>query len=129
YTLQSEKRGSVSVGTPILYRDIEVGKVIDVRLGEFADRVITTIRIAPQYTYLLRQNSVFWNVSGLDMSIGITGANVKAGTFDSMLRGGITFATPEQKQLTPAAPEGHTFYLYPQAQEEWTKWRTPIPKP
>lgn len=80
--------------------------MIDVRLGEFADRVITTIRIAPQYTYLLRQNSVFWNVSGLDMSIGITGANVKAGTFDSMLRGGITFATPEQKQLTPAAPEG-----------------------
>ncbi|MEH0389178.1 PqiB family protein [Vibrio mimicus] len=129
YTLQSETRGSVSVGTPVLYRDIEVGKVIDVRLGEFADRVITTIRIAPQYTYLLRENSVFWNVSGLDMSIGITGANVKAGTFESMLRGGITFSTPEQKHLPPAAPEGHTFYLYSQAQEDWTKWRTPIPKP
>ncbi|QIL84446.1 MCE family protein [Vibrio sp. HDW18] len=129
YILQSEKRGSVSVGTPILYRDIEVGKVIDVRLGEFADRVITTIRIAPQYTYLLRENSVFWNVSGLDMTIGITGANVKAGTFDSMLRGGITFATPDQKQLLPAAAEDHSFYLHPQAQEQWSKWRTPIPKP
>ncbi len=127
--MHGAKRGTGSVRTPILYRDIEVGKVIDVRLGEFADRVITTIRIAPQYTYLLRQNSGSGNGSGREMAVGITGANVKAGTFDSMLRGGITFATPEQKQLTPAAPEGHTFYLYPQAQEEWTKWRTPIPKP
>ncbi len=69
FTLQSEQRGSVQVGTPILYRQMEVGSVTSVSLGEFADRVVTKIEIKPAYAYLVRQNSVFWNVSGVDVSI------------------------------------------------------------
>lgn len=129
FSLQSETRGSIDVGTPVLYRDIEVGRVTDVRLGNFADRVISTIEIESKYAYLVRENSLFWNTSGLDVSIGLSGANVKAGTLDSIVRGGITFATPEQKQLTAAAKAGQSFYLYPPPQEEWKKWRTAIPKP
>ncbi|ELV8646118.1 MCE family protein [Vibrio fluvialis] len=129
FSLQSETRGSIDVGTPVLYRDIEVGRVTDVRLGNFADRVISTIEIESKYAYLVRENSLFWNTSGLDVSIGLSGANVKAGTLDSIVRGGITFATPEQKQLTAAAKAGQSFYLYPTHQEEWKKWRTAIPKP
>ncbi|MGR4990340.1 MlaD family protein [Vibrio rotiferianus] len=129
FTLQSEQRGSVQVGTPILYRQMEVGSVTDVRLGEFADRIVTKIEILPEYAYLVRQNSVFWNVSGVDVSIGITGANIKAGTFDSLVRGGIAFSTPEQSQIPPAAKDGQSFFLYPQADERWAKWRTAIPKP
>ncbi|MCG6216323.1 PqiB family protein [Vibrio furnissii] len=128
FSLQSETRGSVNVGTPVLYRDIEVGRVTDVQLGSFADRVISTIEIEPNYAYLVRENSVFWNTSGLDVSIGLTGANVKAGTLDSLVRGGITFATPEQKQLLAPAKSGQSFYLYPAAQDDWKKWRTAIPK-
>jgi paraquat-inducible protein B len=129
FTLLSEQRGSGQVGTPILYRQMEVGSVTDVRLGEFADRIVTKIEIQPEYAYLVRQNSVFWNVSGVDVSIGITGANIKAGTFDSLVRGGIAFSTPEQSQIPPAAKDGQSFYLYPQADENWSKWRTAIPKP
>ncbi|WP_045495282.1 MlaD family protein, partial [Vibrio hyugaensis] len=120
---------SVQVGTPILYRQMEVGQVTDVHLGEFADRVITQIEIQPEYAYLVRQNSVFWNVSGVDVSIGLGGANIKAGTIDSLVRGGIAFSTPEQSQIPPAAKKGHSFYLYPQAEESWLEWRTAIPKP
>ncbi|MGC9401347.1 MlaD family protein, partial [Vibrio genomosp. F10 str. 9ZC157] len=129
FILQSEKRGSVSVGTPVLYRDMPVGQVVDVQLGEFADRIISTIRIDSQYAYLVRSNSVFWNTSGLDVSIGLTGANIKSGTLDSILNGGITFATPEGKQLEPIASEEQSFFLYPSPEEKWTRWRTPIPKP
>ncbi|BCN24212.1 MlaD family protein [Vibrio alfacsensis] len=129
FTLQSEQRGSVQIGTPILYRQIEVGQVTDVRLGEFADRVMTRIEIQPKYAYLVRQNSVFWNVSGVDVSIGITGANIKAGTIDSLVRGGIAFSTPEQQNIAPVAKSGHSFYLNPQAEESWVKWHTAIPKP
>lgn len=129
YTLQSETRGSIKPGTPILYRDIEVGRVTDVELGTFADRVISTIQIDPHYTYLVRSNSVFWNVSGLDVQIGLSGANIKAGTVDSLIRGGITFSTPEGKQLQPQAEAGQSFYLNKSAEENWKKWRTPIPTP
>ncbi len=129
YTLQSETRGSIKPGTPILYRDIEVGRVTDVELGTFADRVISTIQIDPHYAYLVRSNSVFWNVSGLDVQIGLSGANIKAGTVDSLIRGGITFSTPEGKQLQPQAEAGQSFYLNKSAEENWKKWRTPIPTP
>lgn len=129
FTLQSESRGSVSVGTPVLYRDIEVGEVTKVTLGEFADRVVSTVVIEPDYAYLVRRNSVFWNTSGVDVSIGLSGANIKAGTLDSLVRGGITFSTPEQTQLEPIAEQGQSFYLYAQAEDGWKTWRTAIPKP
>ncbi len=129
FTLQSEQRGSVQTGTPVLYRQMEVGEVTDVRLGEFADRIVTTITMRPEYAYLVRQNSVFWNVSGVDVNFGLTGANIKAGTIDSIVRGGIAFSTPDQAQLPPAAKSGQTFLLYPHVQEGWEQWRTPIPKP
>jgi len=129
FTLQSESRGSIAIGTPILYRDIEVGEVTHVSLGEFADRIVSKIVIEPEYAYLVRQNSVFWNASGVDVSIGLTGANIKAGTFDSLVRGGISFSTPEQSQLEPIAKHGHTFYLNAKAEESWKAWRTAIPKP
>ncbi|MEZ9233407.1 MlaD family protein [Vibrio amylolyticus] len=129
FTLQSESRGSVSVGTPVLYRDMQVGEVTDIKLGEFADRIITTLRVDSQYSHLVRANSVFWNTSGLDVSIGLTGANIKSGTLDSILNGGITFATPEGKQLQPIADSDQSFYLHPTPDEKWVKWRTPIPKP
>ncbi|MDE1232487.1 MlaD family protein [Vibrio aestuarianus] len=129
FTLQSERRGSVTEGTPVLYREMEVGVVTYVKLGDFADRVIFTVEIQKPFAYLVRNNSVFWNVSGVDVSIGLSGANIKAGTIDSIVRGGITFATPEQKQLQPIAKQGQAFYLYPAATPEWTQWRTAIPKP
>ncbi|HAS63945.1 MAG TPA: paraquat-inducible protein B [Vibrio sp.] len=129
FTLQSEVRGSVTKGTPILYREIEVGSVTSVKLGEFADRVITEISINPDYAYLVRQNSVFWNSSGVDVSIGITGADIKSGTVDSLLRGGITFATPEGEQLQSIAKHGQAFLLHSAPEQNWKKWRTAIPKP
>lgn len=129
FMLQNENKGSIAAGTPVLYRGVEVGEVTEVRLGTLADRVISTIEILPQYAYLVRQNSVFWNTSGVDVSIGLSGANIKAGTFDSLVRGGITFSTPEQKQLAEPAPAGHSFYLYPAPQDDWKHWKTAIPQP
>ncbi|WP_332419151.1 PqiB family protein [Vibrio metschnikovii] len=129
FTLQTEYRGSINVGTPVFYRDIEVGRVIDIQLGALADRVISTIDINPDYAYLVRRNSLFWNTSGVDVSIGLTGANIKSGTLESIVRGGITFATPEQKQLAPPAQAGQSFYLHSKPQEEWKRWRTAIPRP
>ncbi|MDN3715630.1 PqiB family protein [Vibrio breoganii] len=129
FFLQTEVKGSVSKNTPILYREMEVGYVNDVQLGELADRVIITIKVDKDYAYLVRQNSLFWNVSGLDVSIGLSGANVKAGTVDSLLRGGIAFTTPEEQNLLPMAKAERSFYLYKKAEPAWLEWRTAIPKP
>ncbi|MBV1841366.1 PqiB family protein [Photobacterium ganghwense] len=126
--LESEKRNSVSVGTPLLYRDVQVGQVVDVALGDLADRVIIKAHVEPDFDHLVRTNTVFWNVSGLDVTIGLTGASVQSGTVDSLIRGGIAFATPEVQPLLPRAKGDTHYLLHDIAKPEWHTWRTAIPR-
>ncbi|MCW8330921.1 MlaD family protein [Photobacterium sp. SDRW27] len=126
--LESEDRNSISQGTPLLYRDIQVGQVVNVALGELADRVIVEAQVEQEYSHLVRTDTVFWNVSGIDVTIGLTGASVQSGTVDSLIRGGIAFATPEEQPLSPKAkPETH-YLLHQQAKPQWRTWRTAIPR-
>ncbi|MCC4796940.1 PqiB family protein [Enterovibrio norvegicus] len=126
--LESENRGSVNVGTPILFRDFEVGTVTDVRLGRFADRVLIEVKISDDYKHLVRNNTVFWNRSGVDVSIGLTGATVRSGTIESILKGGIAFATPEGEALAAPARSDQHYLLHREAKSEWESWRTAIPE-
>ncbi|PSU34634.1 MlaD family protein [Photobacterium lutimaris] len=126
--LETEQRNSVTEGTPLLYRDIQVGEVVKVSLGELADRVIIEAQVEQNFSHLVRSDSVFWNVSGIDVTIGLTGASVQSGTMDSLIRGGIAFATPEAQPLSPVAKSYSHFLLHDSAQSEWKTWRTAIPK-
>lgn len=128
FYLQSLQKNSIKPGAPILYRGFEVGQVRNVELSRLSDRVINTIQIAPEFEHLVRSNTIFWNTSGVNVSIGITGADVKAGTVDSLLRGGISFATPDEGGLKAKASAKKTFFLYDEPQAEWLTWQTPIPK-
>ncbi|CAG20330.1 PqiB family protein [Photobacterium profundum] len=126
--LESEDRGSVSEGTPLLYRDIQVGQVIEVALGDLSDRVLIKIQIEKEYSHLIRTDTVFWNASGVDFTIGLTGAKIQTGTVDSLLRGGISFATPEEQPLSPLAKQEEHFLLHKEADDKWRTWRTAIPR-
>ncbi|CAH0533463.1 Intermembrane transport protein YebT [Vibrio stylophorae] len=126
--LEANQRGSVSAGTPVLYRDMEIGQVRDVRLGALADRVLFDLEIEPQYTYLIRRNSRFWNQSGIDVELGLSGANIKTGSLDSLVRGGIAIATPENQPLQNKATRGQHFALEDKAPVDWQKWHLAIPK-
>ncbi len=128
FTLQSANKGSLSVGTPVLYRGIQVGRVSQIKLGHLSDRIISTIEVQREYAYLIRDNSVFWNASGVDISLGLSGAQIRTGTLDSVLKGGIAFSTPEEA-LQPAAKSGKSFLLNEHAQDTWLNWQTAIPKP
>ncbi|UJF20146.1 MlaD family protein [Vibrio sp. SS-MA-C1-2] len=126
--LETVDRGSLSVGSPLYFRDIEVGKVIDIELGELSDRVLLTINIKQQYQHLARANSVFWNISGIDVSVGLTSVELKTPTIDHLVRGGIAFATPDIQPLLPIAKTNTHFILNEEPKIEWLKWRTAIPK-
>jgi paraquat-inducible protein B len=128
YVLQTPHRSSVNIGTPVHFRNLTVGQVVDVELGSLSDRILITVEVSNEFTYLIRSNTYFWNESGLDVSIGLSGANIKAGTIDSIINGGIAFATPDEA-LRPVAKENSSFILHPQADPKWLAWRTAIPKP
>ena len=80
--------------------------------------------IDPEYTDLVRFNSRFWPVSGLEIEAGFQkGVRISVDSVSSWLRGGIAFATPD----TPGqhVVTGHRFMLE-KPKEEWLEWEPRI---
>ncbi|WP_114194047.1 PqiB family protein [Edaphovirga cremea] len=126
--MDAPETGSLQIGTPVLYRGIEVGTVTGFYLGAMSDRVHVTLRISKKFQHLVRNNSVFWLASGYNLEFGLTGGVVKSGTFQQFIRGGIAFATPPTTPLAPPSSPGKHFLLNSEAPKDWKDWGTAIPR-
>jgi paraquat-inducible protein B len=126
FTLHASRRGSLRRGQPILYREVSVGRILDVFLADDATHVVVQARIDAPYDRLVRTRSVFWNASGIDVDIGLfRGAKIRTNSLSSLLSGGIAFATPDEP--APAAAAGSVFTVHDQPDDDWFKWTPSIP--
>ncbi|HHB1424520.1 TPA: MlaD family protein [Serratia odorifera] len=126
--LDAAETGSLQIGTPVLFRGIEVGTVTGFYLGAMSDRIHVALRISKKYQHLVRNNSVFWLASGYNLQFGLTGGVIKSGTFQQFIRGGIAFATPPTIPLAPQANAGKHFLLTAEEPKDWKEWGTAIPR-
>ena len=125
--LSAARRGSIKVGVPVTYREIPVGKVTGYELGQTADRVLIHILIEPRYASLVRGGSRFWNSSGFGFDIGLfKGATVRTESLETLIEGGIAFATPDGDRMGNAALPQQTFALFDKAEDEWLQWAPKI---
>ena len=94
-TLVTQKLGSVDTGSPIYYQGLLAGEVLGYELGN--DRKSTYVHtfIKDPFDQLIRGNTNFWNVSGINVSMGADGFKVQTESIQSMMFGGIAFETPE----------------------------------
>ena len=70
-------------------------------------------------------NSKFWNAGGINIHIGLfSGANISAESAQTLISGGIEFATPPDFQ--DAATNGVVFILNEKSEDEWGKWSPAI---
>ncbi len=121
--LESPLLGSISLGAPVYYRQITVGEVLGYELSENANAVLIYINIEQRYKPLVRDNSRFWNASGLAIEAGLfSGVEIKSESLETLIAGGITFATPEQ----PGA-QVESNYRFHLADEEVSGWRGWLP--
>jgi paraquat-inducible protein B len=127
FLLQADRLGSLSPGAPVLYRELKVGVVESSRLADDAASVLVQISVQPAYGDLVRINSRFWKAGGASVRVGLRGAEVKSSSLESLLVGGVAFATPDTgRQLGAIAPEGHVFMLHGDAEREWLRWQPRI---
>ena len=90
-TLLAKDLGSISVGSPINYRKLQVGKVVDYKLTANNQNVAITIIIDAEHQHLVHSSTHFWNSSGIDFSASLPNINFKMDSLAALLIGGISF--------------------------------------
>lgn len=121
--LRSDDRYGVSVGSPVTFRGIEVGRVLSSRLSPDAKNVDTVVQIIAPHDRLLSTNSKFWKTSGVDIAVSLKGVEFSAQSLATVLRGGVAFATPGPSSISAAKESsinvGHLYNLYEKADPQW----------
>lgn len=128
--LNSRRLGSIRAGNPILYRQVKVGEVLGVDLGHSADHVIIFANIFSRYSTLVQAGSKFWNASGIHLSAGLmSGLELDTESIETILAGGIAFATPDQPPSAAGLSVNHSFELHERPKTSWLGWRPRITIP
>ena len=109
-TLLTKDLGTLDIGSPVYFRRIKVGQVIGYSLADDGRMVSVQIFIDAPNDRFITEDTRFWNISGIDMSLGASGVEVKTGSLVSVLAGGIAFASVNPFNTMPA-PEQVTFTL------------------
>ena len=125
-TIRAPALQSLQDHSPIFYRGIQVGEVLGYQLAESAQAVMVQARVRAEYAPLVRLNSKFWNAGGIDVRVGLfKGAEISAQSAQTLLSGGIEFATPPEPG--EAAESDAVFDLNEKPKEEWKNWAPSIP--
>lgn len=95
FMLEADDLGSLDINSPVYYRRIPVGRVTSYQLRKDGKGIDLQVFIDAPYDKLVTADSRFWNVSGVDLSVGSDGFQLKTQTVAAIMAGGIAFSTPE----------------------------------
>ncbi|MGE4519243.1 MAG: MlaD family protein [Desulfobacteraceae bacterium] len=126
--LEAEKPGSLSPGKPVLYRQIKIGEITKVELSKTFDKVMIHAVIEDKYTQIVRENTKFWYSGAIAAKINLLGVKIKTGTLESILKGGIGLATPDNEKMGKPAKNNSVFRLHENPEEKWLEWKPVIEK-
>jgi paraquat-inducible protein B len=100
--LTASSLGSIGVGAPIYYRSLSVGEVESYKLSADGKSIEATIFVNAPYDKYVTSTTRFWNASGIDVTAGANGVQIRTESIISVLVGGIGFDAPDF--VPPGAP-------------------------
>ncbi len=113
FKLRSDSLGSLNLGSPVYYRQIQVGQVINYELDEDGGAVTIEVFVNSPHDDLVHTNTRFWNASGIQFQLDAAGVSLATQSLVSILIGGVGFDLPDDLEGAGAvAPEGQFFPLY-----------------
>jgi paraquat-inducible protein B len=119
FVLRSPRLGSVDVGSPVYYRQINVGRVTHYELTDTGEILIKIYVFAPHDERVVT-NTRFWNAGGIDVTIDADGLKIDTESLVTVLLGGIAFDTPISLEEDVRALAGQEFQLYDNRQATQT---------
>lgn len=112
FVLRAETLGSLDIGAPVYYRQIQVGQVVGYKLDQDGRAVEIKIFIEAPHHQRVTENTRFWNASGIDLSLNAQGLKLDTQSMVSILSGGIAFELPNGTVPGNEAEEEAHFDLY-----------------
>jgi len=113
FVLHGSDLGSHDVGTPVLFRRIQVGKVAVNELNKDGSGVTLKIFVESPYDKFVNSNTRFWDVSGIDITADAQGVKVNTDGLMAILLGGVAFEAPAGSEALPQADPDTVFSLFP----------------
>ncbi len=113
YVLHATDIGSLDISSPIFYRRMQVGEVVAYELDQDGKGVTLKIFVKAPYDKYVKANTLFWHASGFDISLDASGVKVNSESMATILLGGISFQSPEDRAEAPPAAGNSTFTLFP----------------
>jgi paraquat-inducible protein B len=112
FTLRTPDLSSLTDGSPVTYRGIDVGVVAAYALAGDGHDVGVTLFIRAPHDRLVHPETHFWNAGGVAMNLGASGLQLRANSWQQLLAGGVAFETPSAAMATAPSPERSVFQLY-----------------
>jgi paraquat-inducible protein B len=112
FTLTAGRIGSLASGSPVFFHDIEAGEVLGYDLVDNGQAVAIHTFIRKPYDDYVREDTRFWNSSGIALNLGAQGFKVQVQSLQAVLSGGVSFDRPTEGAEPPPAREGATFPLF-----------------
>ena len=112
FLLKSKRIGSVSVGSPIFFRDLNVGEVLGWDIADMAEFVTIHAFVRAPYDSYVHDLTRFWTASGVSIKLGGAGIDVQMESLKALLLGGVAFETPTEAIHAAEAPVDHVFPLF-----------------
>jgi paraquat-inducible protein B len=112
FTLQASRLGSLGIGAPVYYRSLEAGQVIGYKLAPGGKSIDVNIFVKSPYDKYVNTETRFWNASGLDVSVGASGVNVRTESLVALIAGGVAFDDPPFTSGREQATASTVFTLF-----------------
>ncbi|MCL1058146.1 MlaD family protein [Shewanella gelidimarina] len=123
FVISNDNLGSINKGTAIFFRGIKVGQVDEYRLIADGTGVEMTVHVDNQYRHLINNTSVFWDLSGVKVDVGLfSGAQIETGSLETILAGGIGLATKDITSSDNMINNDYRFSLSSTVDPLWLEW-------
>lgn len=112
FVLTADSIGSIDRGSPVYFRDIPAGTVLDYKLTEDQQAFEISVFVQQPYDASVNRASKFWNAGGFEAGFGTDGFQVSVTSLETLLIGGVAFETGPAGRDMAQAPAGTEFPLY-----------------
>ncbi len=108
--LRTTEGSTVSAGSPVLHKGIEVGYLEKPELNYDGTEVVVSAFIESPYDRRITTSTRFWDTSGFSVSFGTGGVSLDVNSLASLIEGGVAFDTV----VSGGDPvdDGHTFSIF-----------------